>query len=374
VNNTVYLYNITAVNAEGEGPAALTLGTPLAKPTEPQNLAAEAGAGYVLLTWDVPLNNGSSDITAYQIYRNGSNTTYATIFGDEFEFNDTLVDNGVNYTYHVVAVNAQGDSPNSTSVEARPESSPEIPGSFIVNPGNGFINISWETPFDGGSSITEVFLYKNGTAGPYMVLSPDQTWFNDTDVTNGVEYTYYVSANNSHGEGDTTEERTVKAGAFPAPPVIDSSDFDDSIITITWLVPVDDGGMPITHYNIYKSVNSENWERIETGLTDLSYTDLTVTNGISYYYYVTAVSFVGQSKPSNIVAETPVGLPRVPTDLTGVAGDSYIVLTWKAPVFDGGSDISNYNIYRGTSPTEMNLLTSLNALSHNDTTADNDIK
>ena len=44
------------------------------------------------------------------------------------------------------------------------------------------------------------------------------------------------------------------------------------------------------------------------------------------------------------------GPPGAPTGLNALAGAGSVALSWNAPAFDGGSPISNYRVYRGTSP------------------------
>jgi parallel beta-helix repeat protein len=378
LNNTLYTYNITAVNALGESPAAMVMGTPLTTPTEPVNLQATSGSEYVHLTWSIPLNNGSTDITAFFIYRNDTNGTYATVFGDEFEFNDTLVQNGVNYTYHVAAVNAQGTGPNSTNATARPEGVPDVPGAFSADPGNSFVNLSWDEPFDGGQPITEFFIYRNGTVGPYATLSPGEVWFNDTAVTNGVVYTYTISANNNLGESDLSEEIVVMAGSVPSRPHGLTITMVGSTITITWQVPVDDGGMPITNYKVYRGTASGTWTVWEPYTTDLSYTDSAVDFGTTYYYVVTAVNFVGESDFSQEVSEVPEGVPDEPQAFSAEAFNSFVILTWNIPFSDGGLPLTGFRLYRGTTSneSEMTLLTSAlgsNDLTYNDSQVTNGV-
>ena len=89
-------------------------------PSAPYNLAANSGDGYVNLTWDKPICNGSSPITQYNIYRNGVLIKIKTVSSNQLWFNDTTVQNGQTYTYYVTAVNSVGESKKSNEVQATP--------------------------------------------------------------------------------------------------------------------------------------------------------------------------------------------------------------------------------------------------------------
>jgi hypothetical protein len=51
--------------------------------------------------------------------------------------------------------------------------------------------------------------------------------------------------------------------------------------------------------------------------------------------------------------------PGAPTGLNAIAGDGQVALTWTAPTFDGGSQISGYTVYRDTSPNPTQVLTTV---------------
>ncbi len=53
----------------------------------------------------------------------------------------------------------------------------------------------------------------------------------------------------------------------------------------------------------------------------------------------------------------PPGPPAAPS-LSATAGDSQVNLSWVAP-FDGGSQITNYTVYRGTTPGTATELTTI---------------
>ena len=168
-------------------------------PSAPQNLQARAGNRYVNLTWSVPADDGGSAITEYRIYRNGS--LIATVPASQLWYNDTNVSNGVSYTYYVTAVNSVGESERSNEVSAEPMTVPTAPRNLRANAGNRYVNLTWSVPADdGGSAITEYRIYRNGTL--IATVPASQLWYNDTNVSNGVSYKYYVTAVNSVGEGD----------------------------------------------------------------------------------------------------------------------------------------------------------------------------
>jgi len=60
--------------------------------------------------------------------------------------------------------------------------------------------------------------------------------------------------------------------------------------------------------------------------------------------------------------------PGAPTILSAVPSDKEVVLSWTAPSSDGGSPVTNYRIYRGTSPGTETFLTEVgNVVTYPDT-------
>src|SRR5262249_4999967 len=73
-------------------------------------------------------------------------------------------------------------------------------------------------------------------------------------------------------------------------------------------------------------------------------TDTGLTDGTTYYYEVSAVNSAGESSPTNYLAATPqavVTVPATPTNLTAVAGDGQVALSWSA-----SAGATSYNVYR----------------------------
>ena len=116
-------------------------------------------------------------------------------------------------------------------------------------------------------------------------------------------------------------------------------------VTLTWNAPE---AMTPNSYKVYRNSSY----LATTG--NLTYTDLNVTDGVTYSYYVVASYNNGDSGPSNTVTATPNTFP--PTNLTAVGGDTVVNLSWTAAGGRGAEEefldernISGYRIYRNGS-------------------------
>jgi fibronectin type 3 domain-containing protein len=124
-------------------------------------------------------------------------------------------------------------------------------------------------------------------------------------------------------------------------------------VTGSWSVPASDGGSPITGYDVYRGTSSagESATPIATNVSSTSFTDTGLTNGTTYYYTVAAINAVGESPQSAEASATPQAVaPSAPTGLMASGGNGQVALSWAVPASDGGSPITGYNVYRGTSP------------------------
>jgi hypothetical protein len=122
-NDTTYFYEVTAVNAIGEGPLSNERSaTPstAAVPGAPSLSGTALRGGGVRLTWAVP-SDGGSPITGYKIYRGtkSGGETLQAIVGTVTSYTDGSTRKNVTYWYYVKAVNAVGDGPASNEVKVR---------------------------------------------------------------------------------------------------------------------------------------------------------------------------------------------------------------------------------------------------------------
>jgi fibronectin type 3 domain-containing protein len=79
-----------------------------------------------------------------------------------------------------------------------------------------------------------------------------------------------------------------------------------------------------TGYRVKRATSSGGiYSTIATNAPATNHVDLTVTNGVTFYYIVTALNAYGESAPSN-VASVPVPFPK----LTAQAGAANVKLVW----------------------------------------------
>jgi fibronectin type 3 domain-containing protein len=159
---------------------------------------------------------------------------------------------------------------------------------------------------------------------------------------------------------------------LPSAPQNLQASWGDEFVNISWLAPADDGNSAITNYKIYRGLSSGS----ETELTMIGnityYNNTLLTNGVTYYYKVSAVNGVGEGPMSGGTSETPATIPSAPQNLTAAAGDGYVEIAWSAPSDIGGSAVTNYRIFRANvSGAETFYKQIGNVRRYNDTTVTN---
>jgi fibronectin type 3 domain-containing protein len=328
------------------------LSAPPTPPSAPRNLAATGGNAQVTLNWQAPASDGGSPVTNYRIYRGAASgtKTLLTTVGAVLTYTDGAVTNGLTYYYQVSAVNGPGEGAKSNEASATPNppppppSPPSAPTNLVATGGNAQVALTWQAPAsNGGSQITNYRVYRGTTSGGKTLLATlgVVTSYTDTSVTNGVTYYYQVSAVNSVGEGPRSNEATATPSAPAAPPTAPQglvATGGVGTVTLVWSPPSNNGGSPVTNYRIYRGTSSNGETLLTTIGNVLTYIDTAVTNGVTYYYQVSAVNSAGEGPRSNEASATPsapppppnFGISASPVSLSihiGSSGTSTITLT-----------------------------------------------
>src|SRR5262249_22159291 len=132
-------------------------------------------------------------------------------------FTDTGLVNGTTYFYVVSAVNAAGESANSTEVSATPQGGPTIPSAptgLSAIGGDGQVTLGWSAS-PGATSYN--VRPSTHVGGPYLPIASGvtATTFTDTGLTNGITYFYVVSAVNAAGESANSTEVSATPNQIP---------------------------------------------------------------------------------------------------------------------------------------------------------------
>ncbi len=337
---------------------------PVAPPPVP-TLIAKGDDDLVKLNWSSSPSEAYV-LEGYNVYRGtdeGSIRLFRSNVKDEY-YLDTDVENGNAYFYQVAAVNSAGESGLSNLVQVVPMGLPSPPRDFLVDTGNGTVNITWDTPSDlGGGTLLGYYLYRGPDEGNMSVIhqpSADELRHVDTDVEVGEVWFYKLVASNERGKGLFTTTLNVTVTSPPTAPL----DFDVTAgpgkVLLSWEAPASYGGTVLLGYRVLRGSHADMMETIATILPDsYEYEDKEVINGSTYHYRIQAYSSVGSGRLSEVIPATPYGPPGNPIIDNIEFGDGQVWIEWTPPKNTGARPIIGYNIHLGSSPETLSLAKSI---------------
>ncbi|MYH72477.1 MAG: hypothetical protein F4153_07875 [Acidimicrobiia bacterium] len=135
----------------------------------------------------------------------------------------------------------------------------------------------------------------------------------------------------------------------PSAPGNVSATAGEGQIDVTWIAPADNGGAPIIDYTVaYKGDATACPTSIDITWNPriISTTSATIeglTNGVAYLVCGWATNLSGPSDWGSTTASTATS-PGAPGNVTAVAGDSQLRVTWTAPVDNGGAPVTAYSV------------------------------
>lgn len=365
-NGVTYYYALVAYNDLGNSPMSQVLNaTPLGVPGLPMNLSATPGDGQVSLSWDPPMLDGGTPVLGYRLFRatSGGPLEELEVLEVVTEYLDEGLTNGLEYSYALMAFNSLGNGLRTEAVQAVPVGLPGIPGGLTVEAGVMTMTISWQSPVEtGGVSLSGFVIYRGTSEDDLTVLESmpaSVLTYVDDDLVAGDTYYYAVAAENSAGTGLPCTAVSAVAVNVPGAPGDLVAVAGDGQVVLTWTSPFD-GGSVITGY-IVKRTNGGSTQSFDLGVVT-TYTDTTVSNGVTYSYTVQAKNALGPGPLSTSVEASPAKELFVPGEvasLTVTAKGGKVTLTWAPPADDGGSSLTGYVILRGDSADSMTELVTL---------------
>ena len=162
--------------------------------------------------------------------------------------------------------------------------------------------------------------------------------FTDSPVPTGTTNYYKVTALSSSTGAESTPSGEASATALSAPVGV-AAQPGNGQASLVWNLL-----LGATGYSVYRgtSAGGEGATAVQTGLTEGSYRDNTLSVGTTYFYQVTATSPRSQSARSAEVSATGVSGPPGSTNLTLTVGNAQVFLTWTA-----SAGATSYTVYRG---------------------------
>lgn len=161
------------------------------------------------------------------------------------------------------------------------------------------LTIAWSPPADSGGrniAVYDVRYRQEGTEEWTEEEVRGSTSLTIDNLTIGTTYEVQVRAVNSVGAGPWTEVLLAMTAAHTPPekprnPRITDREFRS--LSVSWLIPLDDGGSPITSYDIrYRKLIDGEWEQVKSSDTEVTLSNLEV--GTQYLIQVRAVNAIGE--------------------------------------------------------------------------------
>ena len=223
---------------------------------------------------------------------------------------------------------------------------PTAPRDLAAEPGDTVVKVTWSPPADDGGSDLTGYQIRGGLQTSWLSLPATETGpATFPNLENGRSYTFSVRAVNGIGTGavEMVEATPRPAAIAPTAPRDLAAASRDTMVTLTWSPPANDGGSAITGYQY--QVDQGDWK--DAGAADARSVVVTgLENGRSYTFAVRALNERAGPGVVEMVETTPrLGAiaPTAPRDLAAAPGDAGVTLTWSPPADDGGSALTGYH-------------------------------
>ena len=363
-NNTTYSFSLNVVNSSGlTSPSSNSLScTPGIVPKSPTitSIVADNGKCKIIFKPDFsseyntifqyiitakPQSGTSVETTVKTTTLNLSgtvpNATYETIISG--------LNNGVTYSFSIIAENLTGKSQSSTIVTAIPGTIPDSPSiqkvvagdtncliTFIPPSNNGGYEISNYTINAKGNDNTT--LNSNYNVANLSLVSGAYT-VTFSNLKNGTVYTFNMTATNSMGTSLVSSSSSeVKPSGKPIPPSVVSASSNENQQSTIIFSGQNDNGSPITNYTVTSTPG---------GLTATGTSSPIIikglTNGTTYTFTVKATNSNGESVSINSNNAVPSSKPSIISwnSPAGTSLNNSIQLKFKTPN-SNGSNITSY--------------------------------
>jgi titin len=232
-----------------------------------------------------------------------------------------------------------------------PGLAPDAPANLTGEPGasgSGSITLSFDAPSGNGSAVQayQVSTDDGVTWGPLVTSGSGPVTGTVSGLDGGRSYTLRVRAVNAVGPGPGSASDTVVASAGPpGAPTALQADPRHQAVDLTFTVPAEDGGEPISSYEVSVD-DGDTWQNLTVTGSGASRTATVpaLTDGQQYTVRVRARNSVGAGAASGSTIVTPVpSAPGVPGNFTVQRGNAAATVAFDPPTDSGGSAVTSYD-------------------------------
>ena len=350
-NQIPYTFTVTASNGAGTGtpssPSAIITPIP-----PPNNVLSVAVVGVtttsVTVSW-MPDTLGSA-ATSYLVYATTINGSPFTVNAPTTQATITGLTSSTTYTnlISVVAQNTSGSSPPVVAPTFTTNTIVTVPGSpynVNVTAGNASATVGWFPSASGGGlpATFTVTATPNGGGGGtvFSTVSYPTLSTSITGLTNGVTYTFTVTANNSAGSSVPSASSSAITPLAPPNPVSSVSiiSISSTSVTISWIP--DTSGGSISSFNIVAFTINGSPFTANANVTQMTIPGLSASTTYNNLIYVQASNALYTSSPTyapSFTTHTVVTVPGQPLTVIATAGDQLVNVGWTDPVTGGTPD------------------------------------
>ena len=240
-------------------------------------------------------------------------------------------------------------------VISMPPQPPNTPTSVVAAAGDKLATVTWDPPVDYDQTPITGYTVVTATGSNSCSWSPGPLECEVTGLTNGVPYTFTVTATNDVGHSEPS---------LPSAVVIPFSvDIDEITLandgTLSWRTLTDNAA--VIGYEVQYRLGSDplssnthdeaEWNEItiETSSTSPSVELEGTEPGAVHSIRITVVTDQGSVPFSSrevtaAVLEPPVVVASAPMNVTTVPGRGQVTVSWRAPTDNGGAQIIGYTV------------------------------
>ena len=294
--------------------------TPLLPPDPPAAPAASPGDRASNVSWTAPNDNGAA-ITSYTVtpQTGGGSLAPVTVTGAPPQAHATVTGLSActSYTFDVTATNGMGTSAASTTASVQVYGPPGPPLTVSASPGQGLAQVMWSPPLSDGCNALTGYTVTSSPGGLTATAAAGATSAAVLGLTNGIPYTFTVTATNAAGAGTPSATSNSVTPLATAPGQVRNliAAGGDGEATLKWSAPLDDGGSAITGYVVTPFLGAVAQTPVQFNTSATTQVIPGLSNGKTYTFRVAARNAVGlgpDSNPSNPVPTRP-GMAQAPS-------------------------------------------------------------